>query len=207
MKKSINKNEIMRKLLHLTSIWVVLLYEIAGIAPTFLIVSGASAVVLFVDIIRITHTRLRPIVDNMLKYFRFQSMFRVHEKNSLSGASYMMISAFMTMLILPKAAFLSAFTILVISDVVASIVGHLYGKHVVANKSLEGTAAFLVSALIICLIIGSLYKVKLLPLFIAAAAATVAELFSKKLKVNDNLLIPIAFGVVWGVLSKVLCLF
>ncbi len=204
MKKSMSRNEITRKLLHLTSIWVVLLYGFIGVLPTFLIVSGALVILLLIDIIRITNTPFKPVVDDLLKHFKFQSMFRANEKHSLNGASYMMISAFATIILLPKAAFLSAFTILVISDVLASIVGQLYGEHKVSNKSLEGSAAFLISALVICLIFSLIYDVKLLPLFVAAFAATAAELFSKKLRVNDNLLIPIVFGIVWGLVNKLI---
>lgn len=197
--KSISKNELNRKLLHLTSLWVVFLYLLLGMGPTFLLIGGATIALLVMDIIRITRTRFKPLVDKLLKHIGLAAMFRSDEKTGLNGATYMMLAALITVVWLPKAIFLTAFSILVISDVLAAVVGQLYGKHKFLHKSFEGTAAFLASAWIICLIFGLAMDIKLLPLFLASIAATVVELFASKFKLSDNLLIPIAFGIMWNI--------
>lgn len=197
MNKSISKNELNRKLLHLASIWVVLLYLILGVGPTFLLVGGATVALLAMDIIRTTHNPFKPLLDRLLKRLGLAAMFRTSEKTGLNGATYMMLSALVTIVWLPKAVFLTAFSILVISDALAAIIGQLYGKHKFLHKSLEGTAAFLVSAWIICLTFGLAFNIKLLPLILASIAATAVELFASKFKLSDNLLIPIVFGLVW----------
>ncbi len=195
----IKKNELNRKLLHLTSIWVIVVYLLIGVGPTFLLIGGATISLIAIDIIRITNTPAKPLVEKLLKYMKLVSMFRRGEKHSLNGATYMMLGALITIVWLPKAIFFTAFTILVISDVLAGLVGQIYGKHKLLHKSLEGTAAFIVSAWLICLTFGLAFDIKLLPLFIAAIAATFAELFASKFNLSDNLLIPVVFGVIWNI--------
>jgi dolichol kinase len=199
MKKAISKNELNRKLLHLTSIWVILIYLLLGIGPTFLMIGGATVVLMAMDIVRITRTPLRILVEKLLKRLGLAAMFRANEKNNLNGATYMMLAALITIVWLPKAIFLTAFSILIVSDALAAVVGQLYGRHKFLHKSFEGTAAFLVSSWIICIIFGLAFNIKLLPLIVASIAAAIVELFASKFKMSDNLLIPIIFGIIWNI--------
>lgn len=135
-------------------------------------------------------------------------LLRPHERRQdrllLNGASYVLISACITVAIFPKLIGVTAFAILIISDISAAIIGRRYGAHRFLDKSLEGTLAFLVSALIVISVIGSLYHLPELYFGIASCGAIVgalAENLSIRLKLDDNVSIPMSIGVVMWVLA------
>lgn len=133
-------------------------------------------------------------------------LLRPHELRSdrllLNGASYVLISACIVIALFPKLIAITSFAILIISDISAALVGRRYGTHPFLDKSLEGTIAFFVSALIVIGVIGACYHVPAVYFVIgtcAAAVGALAENLSIRLKMDDNVSIPLSIGaVMWG---------
>ncbi|HRK60402.1 MAG TPA: phosphatidate cytidylyltransferase, partial [Candidatus Kapabacteria bacterium] len=78
-------------------------------------------------------------------------MLRAHETRDdrllLNGASWVLIAAFLCILFLPQSIAITAFSILIVSDTAAALIGRKLGRHKFFDKSVEGTAAFIISAI------------------------------------------------------------
>jgi dolichol kinase len=122
------------------------------------------------------------------------------KKKNLTGATYVLLSALICALIFPKVIFVTAFTILIISDTMAALIGRKFGKRKFLRKSFEGTLSFFISASIVVLFTP---KVGNLPLeyligFIAAFVGAIVENVSYGIA-DDNLTIPLSVGLtMWG---------
>lgn len=134
-------------------------------------------------------------------------LLRPHERRQdrmlLNGASYVLIGACITIAIFPKLIAVTALAILIVSDISAALIGRRYGRHRLFDKTLEGTLAFFVAALIVIGVIGSLYQLAAVYYIVAAIAAAVGaivENISIRLKMDDNISIPLSIGIVmWAV--------
>ena len=86
-----------------------------------------------------------------MRYFGF--LLRQHEQNThgrkLTGATYVLLSACLCVLLFPKVIVITAFAILIISDSAAALIGRRFGKHRSSPNPLEGSSAFFVSALLV----------------------------------------------------------
>lgn len=188
-----------RKILHISSIWIPILYLFTDYIITLLVLLGTTTVVLVLDILRIKPTRMQHKVHELFVSFGLKELLKEKELHSLSGASYMMLSALICMMLFPKSIFIIGYTILCLSDPIAAMTGKKYGSKSLFGKSYEGSIAFMVSALIIGGV-GILWF-DLNPAIIVACVffTTLAELLSNKLRINDNILIPLVFGFVWEI--------
>ncbi|MBA8667399.1 hypothetical protein H1Q59_05785 [Holosporaceae bacterium 'Namur'] len=193
-------NEIFRKLIHLSSIWVplsLLFVPISFMQAVFFTL--ALSLTLF-DTLRISKKPIGQKIRKFLNKIKLNFIYREHEINNLSGATYMMTSAAFCSFIFDTEIFIISFSVLIISDTLAAIVGKSIGKRSIYNKTLEGSLTFFISSLIISeiLYIFLLQRIgySLTILIIASAFTTLVELYSKKFKMDDNLSIPISFGLI-----------
>ena len=158
---------------------------------------AVMALVLFADVGR----HYLPFTGRLFNRL-FGSMLRDHEKQGkkLSGASYTLIAGFLVILFFEEPIAIAALGILVISDAIAALVGRKFGSiKLVYGKSLQGSLAFLSSALAITYIVGELYGTPhnyYVAVIAASMSATLTELFSKRFKLDDNITIPLSFGFV-----------
>ena len=193
------KDELYRKLIHLTSLSIPIVYYFITAETAALILGILAGVALVIDLGRYIHPEIGKI---FYKYFGF--LLREHEldhkKKNLNGATYVLISALISVLIFPKVIFISAFSILIISDSLAALIGRKFGKRKFLSKSFEGTLTFFVSACIVILFtpkISGFFEEYLIG-FIAAFVGAIVENVSFKL-VDDNLSIPLSVGfTMWG---------
>ncbi len=136
----------------------------------------------------------------------FGPMLRKHEINTkdifLNGASWVLISAVLTIFIFPKIIAIIALTVLIISDVFAALIGRKFGKKKflsIKNKSWEGTISFFISALIVTSVYGFIFNLTYFYFiigFFASISAAMGEALAKEvLHSDDNLTIPISFGI------------
>jgi dolichol kinase len=130
----------------------------------------------------------------------FGFLLRKHEVDSkrknLTGATYVFISALICIIIFPKLIFITAFSILIISDIMAALIGRRYGKHKFLAKSLEGTLAFFVSAILVVFLTPKflgLPEEYVIAIFSAAVGA-IAENISFGFA-DDNLSVPLSVGL------------
>ncbi len=193
------RDELVRKLIHLCSLSIPIIYYFVSRQTGIIILSALAAFALILDLSRY----FSPSVGKVF-YKIFGFLLRKHEldekKKNLNGATYVLISALLCVIIFPKVIFLTAFSILIISDSTAALIGRKFGKHKFIFKSLEGTLAFFVSASIVVIftpkIEGSLMEYAIG--FFAAAVGAIVENISFGYA-DDNLSIPISIGLtMWG---------
>jgi dolichol kinase len=189
------RDELIRKLIHLCSLSIPIVYYFISRDTAILILAILTFTALFIDLGRYISPSLGKI---FYKIFGF--LLRSHEvdkrKKNLNGATYVLMSALICVIILPKVLFITAFTILIISDSLAALIGRRFGKRKFLSKSLEGTLAFLISASIVVFFTP---KVHGLPTeyiigLIAAVIGGIVENISFGFA-DDNLSIPISIGL------------
>jgi dolichol kinase len=189
------KDELVRKLIHLFSLSIPIIYYFIPRANAILILSILTGLALFIDLGRY----LSPTFGNVFYNF-FGFLLRKHEvdasKRNLNGATYVLMSALICVIIFPKIIFVTAFSVLIISDSVAALVGRKFGKTKFLSKSLEGTLAFFISAIIVILFTPKLTgnTTEYLIGFFAALIGGIVENISFGFA-DDNLLIPISIGL------------
>jgi dolichol kinase len=144
-----------------------------------------------------------PLAHWFYKFFR--PLLREHEmdndKKLLNGATYVLLSAAVCIQWFPKIITVTAFSIMIVSDTAAALYGRRFGKHRFFQKSLEGTGAFFVSALVLLLFMphAGNFPVEYTIGAIAALVGAVVESASIALRFDDNLSIPLSIGgVMWG---------
>lgn len=193
------KAELIRKTIHLLSLSIPIVYFFLSKRAALTILIPLTLMSLIVDIARYYHP---PTARLFYKLFGW--LLRSHEVNektkTLNGATYVLISATSCVALFPKLIVITSFAILIISDMAAALVGRLFGKHRLnirptSNKSFEGSAAFLVSAVIVVLLTPKILytPVEYLIGFFAALVGMLAEYFSYDF-IDDNLSVPIAVG-------------
>jgi dolichol kinase len=118
-----------------------------------------------------------------------------------------LISACFTIIVFPKIIAVTAFSILIISDISAALIGRKFGRTPLFEKSVEGTLAFIISAILVVLVIGRIASAPVsyyIVGIIASIIGGIVEAGSKTLEVDDNVSIPISIGLVmWlgGIIS------
>ena len=192
-KHNINK-EIYRKVLHISysfSIALALWYfGKDAVLPWFILI---AIIITLLDYGRYHIAVLRHIFIYLFALFTRPIEYRI-----LTGASWVVIGAAICTIIFSEKAAIIGLLVLAISDSIAAIIGIKFGKTQLFNKSLEGSAAFFISALcIVFLLSPAIFVINICAVF----AATFVELFSTP-RFNDNLFIPVitalilSFGVV-----------
>ena len=187
--------EIARKTIHLSSLWIPILYLYVSKTLMLQLLIPLTLVALIIDLSR----RFFPKLNRLINLF-VGNMMRSEEKELffLSGATHLLIAASLTTALFTKEIAIFSLSILMISDSFAALIGRNFGKIRIANKSLEGSLSFAISAIFIYYFFNYFYHFSL-PLnlsLLAILAATIVELFAKKIHVNDNFAIPLVIGLV-----------
>ncbi len=185
--------EIFRKAIHLCSLLIPIFYFFLTKRNLLTILVPLTVFAIGIDIARYYS---KPLQDVFLQTFGF--LLRKHETDStrkrLNGASYVFISATICVIAFPKLITISCFSVLIISDMTAALIGKRLGKHPFFSKSLEGSLAFLVSGFMVILLTPKVeYQLMEYAIgFIAVGIGMVVEALS--ISVDDNLSIPISVG-------------
>lgn len=192
------KNEIYRKLIHLSSIWIPAMLLIKGKQVTLMV----TFILLIVMGIFETLRHKKGMVGNIVE--KFSIIFRKSElAGTITGASYFLLACFLVTLFFPIFIAVMSLLVLIISDTAAAIIGKKWGKVKFNNKTLEGSSAFFISAVIIC-ILGKLFfsgaVISFAAIIVSCFGTTLFELFAKNFKVDDNLLIPLSFASLMQIL-------
>lgn len=199
------REEIIRKMIHLASLGMPIVYYFITRQQAIWILSGMIAFALTLDFGRY----LSPSLSKVF-YSVFGFLLRKHEKDSkkrnLNGATYVLLSAMVCVLLFPKYFFLTAFPIFIISDGMAALVGRKYGRHKFLLKSFEGTSAFFISAVIVVLLTPKITAgpVEVCIGIIAAFVGAIVENISYGWA-DDNFSIPISVSLtMWGLFAWLL---
>ena len=130
----------------------------------------------------------------------FNKMLREHElKGQFTGATWVMISASVTILVFPKYIAIISLIFMSIGDTFAALIGRKFGKLKIYDKSFEG----FLGGLIACLVAAYCYDP--LPFYISGFGALAAMLFETlPLPLDDNFRIPIGSAIIMTILLVVL---
>ena len=198
------KDELVRKLIHLTSLLIPIIYYFIPRTSAAIILGALSLFAISLDLARY----LSPQIGSVF-YKIFGFLLRRHEvdeeKRNLNGATYVLISALISVLIFPKVIFITAFSMLIIGDTLAALIGRKFGKHKLLFKSLEGTLAFFVGSSIVVLFtpkVGN-FPEEFIIGFIGAFVGAIVENVSSHY-VDDNLSIPLSIGFVMWILYMII---
>ncbi|HTP05223.1 MAG TPA: hypothetical protein VMM54_08725 [Nitrospirota bacterium] len=178
-----------RKLYHLVGgIGLLSLYYILGREHAL-----TSYAVLFLIALGLDLTRLKIPAVNQFIFTRFGSFIRTNEEHKLTGTAPYILGIGLSLYAYSPEVATAAVCFLAFGDVAATTLGERYGKTKIGDKSLEGSAAFIIAALVsgLFLQIMGVYLpsgVMVLGAFIAAGVEIIP------LPVNDNLMIPIVAG-------------
>lgn len=189
--------ELWRKAIHLCSLSFPLIYIFIDRPLMLTLLVPLLIIALIIDLLSKFNLKFR---EFYLKFFG--AMLRPHEKNEkilLNGASWVLIAAVFVFATFPKIIAIISFTILIISDMLAALIGRRFGKHKLFDKSWEGTSAFIISGIIVVGIYWVALSAPITFLLFGAIGAAVAgfvEAASVTLKMDDNLSIPLSVGAV-----------
>lgn len=190
--------EVIRKLIHLCSLSIPIGYIFVEKKTAIVILFILAVIMVTIDVTTKRVPTLRRIYKSI-----FGGILRKHERKKkkilLNGASWVLISAVVTVLIFPKIIAVTAFTILIVSDIAAALIGRKFGKHKLFNKTWEGTIAFILTAIAAVFVLGYFLGAPT-SYFIAgslgAVAGGFAEASAKRLKMDDNFVVPMSIGII-----------
>lgn len=170
-----------------------------------MVLLGMTLTSLLIDVLLHYHGPTRRL---MLRVFG--AMLRPHERTSerflLTGASWVLIAATLTFSLFPEVISVTAFTVLIVSDTVAALVGRRFGTRRFFDKSLVGSISFAVSAIGVVAFYGNLFTAPISFVvcgIVASVVASTVEASSTRLKVDDNLSIPFSFAITMVLLHHV----
>ncbi len=160
---------------------------------------GAVACIIYIfDRFRIAYPEIAKRFEGVTRFF-----LRAEERLQESSMIPYVIAILLTVISFPKPIAIVSILTLALADPFSAIVGIRYGKrHVVKEKTIEGSLAFLLVALLCCLLVlfrttnASGWKIVVTSLLLSPSA-TFFEMLP--IKLDDNLTIPLFMGFLgWG---------
>lgn len=198
------QSEVLRKAIHLCSLSIPVIYYFITKELALKILIPLLILSLIIDLGRYY---FKPIQDFFYNLFGFllRRHEKDHQKKNLNGATYVLISAVVVILIFPKVFVVTSFSVLIIGDIAAALIGRKYGKRKFLLKSLEGTLAFFIFSCIVILFTPKIEGniIEFIIGFISVAVGAIAENISIGWA-DDNLTIPITVGLTMWILYSIL---
>ena len=197
-------NEIRRKMIHLTSLGIPIIYWFVSQKTALTLLIPMTAISVLIEILR----RAFPSFELQFRKI-FGALLRPHESGArpeINGATFVLISACICVALFPKVIAITAFAVLIVSDTASALYGRRFGKKRFLKKSVQGSSAFFVTAMIVVLVVAALSRADwefIAVGAVASAVSMVVEALSEGgSSIDDNLTIPTAFGgVMWGGLA------
>ncbi|ROL55968.1 dolichol kinase [Bacteroidetes/Chlorobi group bacterium Naka2016] len=187
--------EIWRKLFHLVSLSIPVIYTFVTREFALVVLSIITIIAIFIDLMIKKDNIVRVII-----YKIFGKLFRKYERQNFvfNGATWMLISATLNVILFPKLATITSFYVLVISDACAALFGKRFGRTRFLNKSLEGFLAFILSGFVVVTLVWlgfGLPLAFLLSAYVGVILAGIVESSSAFLRIDDNLGVPLAISL------------
>jgi dolichol kinase len=160
-------------------------------------------VVFFLIVLGLDITRLMIPSINQFIFTRFGSFIRKNEEHKLTGTAPYVLGIGLSLYVYSPEVATTAICFLAFGDVAATTMGERYGKTKIGDKSLEGSAAFIIAALVSGLFL-QLIGVHLTTGVMILGAVIAAGVEIMPLPVNDNLVIPIVAGGVMELVMRLI---
>lgn len=205
------KHEIYRKLIHFGALIIPFLYYfyIKNIGIAIAILLPVALICLVIDASRIENPKLK----NQF-YKVFGANLRDEETSQLTGASYLLTSSVVSIVVFPREIAFLTISYLAIGDTFAALIGQALGKRQIkyTNKTLAGALGSFLTCSIFGLFI-YFWKFKDVytdpmgkddpapyVIMILAGAFTASIVEVTNLHINDNITIPIISGIVMSLI-------
>jgi len=188
------RREAARKTIHLTGLAVPAIYFFTPRHTAILILAALAATSVAIDYVRHRHGPTATIFNGL-----FDPILRVHERDrearNLTAVSWFFIGAAISAALFPKYMTIASIAMSLPADGAAALVGTAWGRHRFRGKSLEGSAAFFVLAVLVMIAMPKIGYVGREYLIGAAAAlvGTIVERFPVP-GVDDNLTTPLSIA-------------
>ena len=180
---------ICRKLYHLIGgVGLLLVYYILGRDQALYFYAFFFFIVLGIDILRL---RVPAVKRFFIK--KFSSFIRKNEEHKLTGTAPYILGIGISLYAYSTDIATAAVCFLIFGDVAATTIGERYGRTKMKGKSLEGTTAFIFTALAAGLML-SFFVIDLIPVVMVFGVLVAAGVEILPLPVNDNFSIPILSG-------------
>lgn len=193
------KSELLRKSIHLCSLSIPIIYY-------YITRELALSILIPLTLFSLVTDLSRHYFPGFSKFFHsiFGFMLRKHEtdtkKKNLNGATWVLFSAVLVVLLFPKICAVVGFAVLIIGDTSAALIGRKFGRHKFLSKSLEGSLAFLVSSCIVVLFTPKItggfeeYLIGFTAVFVGMIVENISYGWA-----DDNLTIPVSVALtMWG---------
>jgi len=195
--------EIWRKLFHMVSLSIPIIYTFVSRQTAIIVLTIITILAIIIDILIKKENIVQKIIFKI-----FGKLFRRFEMQNFvfNGATWMLISATLNVLLFPKLATITAFYVLVVSDASAALIGKSLGKTRFLNKSLEGFLAFIFSGFVVVTFVWLGFQLPiafLLSAFVGVVLAGIVESSSALLRIDDNLGIPLAISLALVIGSQI----
>ncbi|MBK6773888.1 MAG: hypothetical protein IPG78_17475 [Ignavibacteria bacterium] len=192
--------ELKRKAIHLSSSLIPVSYYFIERKTLLIILTTAFAAMVIIDILRMRSGFVRKVYGKFLG-----DILRPHENKSeriyFTGGTYIVLAFLLCILIFERNIAILSMLIIVFCDSAAAIAGKVFGKHHIGNKTIEGSISFFLTGVILFFVV---IKPENFVLIISGVFSlfliTVFELIP--VKIDDNLSIPLIFGILFSLLTK-----
>lgn len=202
------KQELLRKGVHLSSLWMVALIYFWTGDPELLFYFFGTCFILNI-MCEFAFSMKVPVITQIYGCL-FRSMLRKQPERGtwiVSGSPPVFLAAALVSWLFPQYLAAISLGVMLLADTAAALVGRRFGKHKLnGGKSVEGTVVFVLTGVIFSLFVlyftqgFTLSRIFLLSLGVIFAA--IAELYEKQLHLDDNLTIPLLTGLpLWFVIT------
>ena len=193
--------ELIRKGVHLSSLWMVALIFFWRYNLLYLFYFFAVCFILNI-LCEFAYSMNCPVITPIYGKL-FRSMLRKKPQRGewiVSGSPPVFAAAALVCLLFPQAIAAMSLGVMLTADTAAALIGRRFGKHKLnSSKSVEGTIAFIVVGILFSVFIlrvsGEMTLGLLVGAIIGVILAAIAELYEKQLHLDDNLTIPILTGL------------
>ncbi|MDR2007420.1 MAG: hypothetical protein LBQ34_00410 [Alphaproteobacteria bacterium] len=197
------KQELNRKLIHLSSSIYPIAYLFLSKPVMITIIAVLFVAILFWDIARLKKINLKIIT-------MFSGFVREKESAKLTGATYFLAAILLVIVLFPKDIAIISMFVLIFCDTAAALFGKAFGKTKIkgTNKSLVGFIAFIAVGFIIMIIYLNTGEFFINPrfnnivdisayllVFIPVIIAGLVELYSDKIRIDDNFSITLTIAI------------
>lgn len=199
------KSEFHRKAIHLFSTVIPVIYFFTSREFIIGLVGIGTLMMIALDVLKAYTVTFEKLYRSVFHY-----MLREDEKDFkrtlFTGGTYYAIGIFLSLLLFEKEVAVLSILIMIWCDTMAALTGKKFGKRkIYGSKTLEGTAAFIVTGFIIIFVLQQVfpeynyYKSG----FITVTAASLFELYGWQ-RINDNLSLPLFSGIIFIILNNIL---
>lgn len=188
------RNEVYRKLIHYAIAMIPICYFFFFDRTTILWILGVlTGSIIIGEILRMRFVFFRRLYKLILG-----KVVRKNEDHTFTGATFSLLGTFITILIFEKYVAIFAVLVLALADSTAALVGRKLGRIPCLGKTVEGTGAFLLIAILLAMFIPELPRTGAL---LGALVATIVELLPSPM--NDNIMIPLSAAITLSMVNLV----